>query len=50
VKSFKELQQMAKKEAALAAAAMAIESGETPVGAPVPAEVLAAAEKAEGAK
>ena len=39
----KELQQMAKKEAALAAAAMAIESGETPAGAPIPAEILAAA-------
>ncbi len=50
VKSFKELQQMAKKEAALMAAAAAIESGETPAGAPVPAEVLAAAEKAEGSK
>jgi small subunit ribosomal protein S3 len=47
VKSFKELQQMAKKEAALAAAAMAIESGETPSGAPAPAE---AAPAAEGAK
>ena len=46
VKSFKELQQMAKKEAALAAAAMAIESGETPAGAPAPVEAAAA----EGAK
>jgi len=44
VKSFKELQQMAKKEAALMAAAAAIESGETPVGAP------AAQPAAEGGK
>ena len=44
VKSFKELQLMAKKEAALVAAAMAIESGETPAGAP------AGAAAAEGAK
>ncbi|OGS41451.1 MAG: 30S ribosomal protein S3 [Elusimicrobia bacterium RIFOXYD12_FULL_66_9] len=50
VKSFKELQQMAKKEAALAAAAMSIESGETPAGAPVPVEVQAVVEKIEGAK
>jgi len=39
VKSFKELQQMAKKEAALAAAAMAIESGSDGPAAPV-AEVV----------
>jgi small subunit ribosomal protein S3 len=37
VKSLKELQQMAKKEAALVAAAMAIESGDSPEGAPAPA-------------
>jgi small subunit ribosomal protein S3 len=50
VKSFKELQQMAKKEAALAAAAMAIESGETPIGTSVPAEIQAVADKVEGSK
>ena len=38
---------MAKKEAALAAAAMAIESGETPAGAPAPVEAPAAAEGAK---
>ncbi|MBI4370674.1 MAG: hypothetical protein HY552_00105, partial [Elusimicrobia bacterium] len=50
VKSFKELQQMAKKEAALAAAAMAVESGS---GASTPSlspELQAVVEKAEGAK
>jgi len=53
VKSFKELQQMAKKEAALAAAAMAVESGTTlPDGpaAPVAPEIAAVAEKIEGGK
>ncbi|MDE2491665.1 MAG: 30S ribosomal protein S3, partial [Elusimicrobia bacterium] len=50
VKSFKELQQIAKKEAALQAAAMAIESGETPDGAPVPESVQAVAEKVERSK
>jgi len=47
VKSFKELQQMAKKEAALAAAAMAIESGSD---GPALIAVEATAAKAEGAK
>ena len=50
VKSFKELQQMAKKEAALAAAAMAIESGETPGGAPVAPESKPSPRRLEGAK
>ena len=40
VKSFKELQQMAKKEAALAAAAMAIESGSDAGAAPAPEAVV----------
>jgi small subunit ribosomal protein S3 len=50
VKSFKELQQIAKKEAALQAAAMAIESGDAPDGAPVPESVQAVAEKVERSK
>ena len=50
VKSFKELQQMAKKEAALAAAAMAVESGSALGAAPISPELEAAAEKIEGAK
>ncbi len=41
---------MAQKEAALAAAAMAIESGDAPAGATVPETAMAAAEKIEGAK
>ncbi|NNN06378.1 MAG: 30S ribosomal protein S3 [Elusimicrobia bacterium] len=45
VKSFKELQQMAKKEAALAAAAMAVESGSASGAAPAAPDALV-----EGAK
>lgn len=41
VKSFKELQQMAKKEAALAAAAMAVESGAVPGAAPAAPDAVA---------
>jgi small subunit ribosomal protein S3 len=50
VKSFKELQQMAKKEAALAAAAMAVESGSDASPVPASAEVEAVAAKVEGGK
>jgi hypothetical protein len=47
VKSFKELQQRAKKAAALRAAAAAIESGDAPLGAPIPESVEAAAARVE---